>query len=46
MMEFKLPRSGYGSAKISVDLNKGDNSIEFRYAGNGSVDIDRLAVSQ
>jgi alpha-galactosidase len=46
MEDFKLPRSGYGFARVQVDLNKGDNSIEFRYAGNGSVDIDRLAVSQ
>ena len=45
-VDFKLPRSGYGFARIQLDLNKGDNSIEFRYAGNGSVDIDRLAVSQ
>jgi hypothetical protein len=45
-VDFKLPKSGYGSARVQLDLNKGDNSIEFRYAGNGSVDIDRLAVSQ
>ena len=45
-VDFKLPKSGYGSARVQVDLNKGDNSIEFKYAGKGSVDIDRLAVSQ
>ncbi len=45
-VDFKLPRSGYGFARVQVDLKQGDNSIEFRYAGNGSVDIDRLAVSQ
>ncbi len=45
-VDFKLPKSGYGSARVPVNLNKGDNSIEFRYAENGSVDIDRLIVSQ
>ena len=45
-VDFMLPRSGYGFARVQVNLNKGDNSIEFRYAGHGSVDIDRLAVSQ
>ncbi len=44
--DFKLPKAGYGSARVPVDLNKGDNSIEFSYRGEGSVDIDRLAVSQ
>jgi alpha-galactosidase len=44
--DFKLMGAVYGSARVPVDLNKGDNSIEFKFAGKGSVDIDRLGVSQ
>ncbi len=44
--DFKLMGAVYGSVRVPVDLDKGDNSIEFRFAGKGSVDIDRLAVSQ
>lgn len=46
MADFKLPKSDFGFARVPVDLNKGDNSIEFRYSGVGSVDIDKLGVSE
>jgi hypothetical protein len=45
-VDIPLRGDDYGSAKIPVDLNKGDNSIEFSYRGEGSVDIDRITISQ
>jgi hypothetical protein len=45
-VDIPLRGDDYGSAKIPVDLNKGDNSVEFSYRGKGSVDIDRITVSQ
>jgi len=45
-VDIPLRGDDYGSAKIPVDLNKGDNSIAFRFQGEGSVDIDRITVSQ
>jgi alpha-galactosidase len=46
LVDISLRGDDYGNAKIPVDLNKGDNSIEFSYAGKGSVEIDRITVSQ
>lgn len=45
-VDFKLLGAVYGSARIPVDLKSGDNSVTFGFTGKGSVDIDRLAVSQ
>jgi alpha-galactosidase len=44
--DVKLPGAIYGTAKFPVDLNKGENSITFRFAAEGSVDIDRLTVTR
>jgi alpha-galactosidase len=45
-VDILLRGDDYGNAKIPVELNKGDNSIEFSYRGEGSVDIDRIIVSR
>ncbi len=45
-VDIPLRGDDYGNAKIPVELNKGDNSIEFSYRGKGNVDIDRITVSQ
>jgi len=42
----KLPGAIYGTAVIPLDLNQGENSITFRYAGQGSVQIDRLKLTR
>jgi alpha-galactosidase len=45
-VDIQLKGDDYGDKKVPVDLMKGDNSIEFRYTGAGSVDIDRVIVSR
>jgi hypothetical protein len=42
----KLAGAIYGTAKIPVDLIRGENSIEFKFAAEGTVDIDRLALTR
>jgi alpha-galactosidase len=44
--EVRLKESGRGSTRVPVELNQGDNSIAFRFAGQGSVAIDRLVLSR
>ena len=44
--DVKLPGAIYATAKIPVDLNKGENSITFSFAAEGIVDIDRLTVTR
>jgi alpha-galactosidase len=45
-VDVKLPGAIYATARIPVDLNNGDNSIEFRFAAEGTVDIDRMALTR
>ncbi len=44
--DVKLPGAIYGTARIPVDLQQGENSIEFRFAAAGTVDIDRITVTR
>jgi hypothetical protein len=44
--DVKLPGAIYGSVRIPVDLQQGENSIEFRFTAAGTVDIDRLTVTR
>lgn len=44
--DVQLPEFVYSSIKVPVDLNKGDNTIAFQFAGEGRVNIDRILLSQ
>ncbi len=44
--DLKLPGGIYATAKIPVDLVKGENSITFSFAAEGTVNIDRLTVTR
>jgi alpha-galactosidase len=44
--DIQLPGAVFGSTRIPVELNKGDNSIVFRFTGENSANIDRLTVSR
>jgi alpha-galactosidase len=42
--DISLQENRHGPARIRVELHEGDNSIAFLFAGEGSVDIDRLVL--
>jgi hypothetical protein len=45
-LDVKLPGAIYTTVRIPVDLKNGDNSIEFRFAAEGAVNIDRMAITR
>jgi len=44
--DVRLKGSGHGSTRVPVELNQGNNSIAFRFTGQGSVGIDRLVLNR
>jgi hypothetical protein len=42
----QLDQYVYGSKTVPVELKKGANSITLSYSGTGSLDIDRITISQ
>jgi len=41
-----FPDAIYGTVRIPVDLQQGENSIDFRFFAAGTVDIDRITVTR
>lgn len=46
MRQVKLTGAIYATAPIPVELNQGENTIEFQYKGEGSFSIDRLTITR